>query len=1302
MFKRLLSFVIAMSLFAAAVNQIPFAVRAESLQDETLLPPVYVMDFSPENGVFYDSPAGAEGRMEVARQENPDGIVFLPGSESNADNQIIKTVADGNTSRIYAKQAAKDLYVAFSKGETAGDMNCGASGAAEDYCLKSVDTSNTNSYTAVTGINFPETYGGEEDSRSKKYRFEMDWKWQAYSNLTTQTPSGSPTGATIIAFIIGGKPVYLNCAVSNDADVRGGGAFRFYESDTSSKTAFGFTGSSQRTTDESLLNSVTKTAAALPSTESGQWQHITIDFDFSAGTIDAVIQGAAEKREISTKISKGADIFAQGISGIEVRGSTKTERRINYADNIKLSPIVLPSDDDKLEAANNPPYTFDDIKGNNIDSENVTENLILPSRKEGVNVTWSVTPESASQYINLVSGQLTRPNFAQGDQTITLTPEYELGGLTLTGDPISGIVLKAEEAADFPLEPVYFMDFSPDTDGEFYDFPKGVLGRTQVTRMELSGDAVTFPGHTAVDNKSIALDSENNVSKMMPNTRTLNEYVVFSKGSAADDVNTGAGGAVDDYCLKMIDTGTVNAAPNVKITFPEAYGKPDNDNDYVKYRFEIDYKWQHFSSLTKTSSNPPTGTSWLRFHFGDSTMNLYSKSAAESTGEANGNSALCFTSTAFGMGATTNQMIPTGETGTVTAPMLSGSASGKWVHITVDFDFEDGTVDAAIEGNGNTTRTIHTVIPEGTGTGGAAYRSLFMEGLTGVTILGSTGGNLRAIWADNIKISPMQTVKKTPSEKLYDANNPPTVFDDIKGGNTDENQVTENLNLISEKCGVNVTWSISPSSASRFVNVRSGLITQPTCSEGNQSVSLTPTYTVAGRTLVGDPIAIVIAAMPESAQEKIERIITNSPFVFNDIKGANTSSTEVFTDLKLPELAEHDVAVSWSILPAEMAEFVDIATGKVTRPKYTDGDKTVNLIPTYKLDEIEQEGQAIEITVLKNTLDASGADIQDAYAITAADLVRAGQSPKNVTGNLILPKTGKLHGSSISWSATPLIVDTNSGAVKRPFGASEMDVVLTAAVTNGDDTTVRQFTVTVVDSNYGSGSSSSGGSRGGGGGGVAYTGNAVVAADIDSKLPTDDGNTPPSSTVFHDIEHVEWAKDYIIALHDLGVINGDGDGTFSPDRNVTREEFVKMLLLTFHVETDEEPQDAFDDVGAGSWFEPYVATAYRLKLVNGISGTKFGTGHSITRQDMASMIMRCLEYKGIVLESSEDDARFEDETEISGYAREAVENLRKAGILHGDADHNFKPGLFAKRAEVAKVLGMLIKVGEENLEQKEE
>ena len=160
-------------------------------------------------------------------------------------------------------------------------------------------------------------------------------------------------------------------------------------------------------------------------------------------------------------------------------------------------------------------------------------------------------------------------------------------------------------------------------------------------------------------------------------------------------------------------------------------------------------------------------------------------------------------------------------------------------------------------------------------------------------------------------------------------------------------------------------------------------------------------------------------------------------------------------------------------------------------------------------------------------------------------------------------------------------------------------------------------------------------------------------------------------------------------LYDLGVVSGDGSGAFYPDRYVTREEFVKMLMLVFDIETNTEKQNIFEDVNEESWYAPYVTAAYNLGIVKGISSSEFGTGSSISRQDMATIIIRCLGYKNIALKSINNDIRFNDEDRISGYAVEAVNNLKASGILTGDADGNFNPESFAKRAEIAKVLCML-------------
>ena len=415
---------------------VPASAEENLLQDrERLSDPVYVMDFSPENGVFYDSPAGTNGRMEVGRIDNPEGIVLVDGTV-NAGNKIIGLQDDSNTSRIFATQANKDYYSAFSGGVAANDINAGASGAEDDYCLRIADTGTAGSGTAR--INFPEAYGGSEDSYHK-YRFEMDWKWNSLYGTALSKEYGSPTGATILTFYIGEKRICLNTKSGTESnDKRGAGAFYFqgYNGLTGTAgSAFGLIGSSQSTTEEEL-NNVTKSAAALTKAESGKWVHITVEFDFKKGTIDLLLEGDTETRRISTAITENADAFAAGVNGVGISASTTKDRRINLVDNVTLTPVNSPSV--SLNALNagevlgDNAYLMDfnpSSDGKFYDSPEGTEGRTEVERvDEPANMV--VLPDSGSNADNKIIGKTSTGNLYANQTEKDLYVAYSNGGVS--------------------------------------------------------------------------------------------------------------------------------------------------------------------------------------------------------------------------------------------------------------------------------------------------------------------------------------------------------------------------------------------------------------------------------------------------------------------------------------------------------------------------------------------------------------------------------------------------------------------------------------------------------------------------------------------------------------------------------------------------------------------------------------------------------------------------------------------------------------------------------------------------------
>ncbi|MBO5008559.1 MAG: S-layer homology domain-containing protein [Clostridia bacterium] len=174
---------------------------------------------------------------------------------------------------------------------------------------------------------------------------------------------------------------------------------------------------------------------------------------------------------------------------------------------------------------------------------------------------------------------------------------------------------------------------------------------------------------------------------------------------------------------------------------------------------------------------------------------------------------------------------------------------------------------------------------------------------------------------------------------------------------------------------------------------------------------------------------------------------------------------------------------------------------------------------------------------------------------------------------------------------------------------------------------------------------------------------------------------------FGDIAHVQWAKEAIDYLASNGIVNGYSDRIFAPDDNVTREQFIKMLVEAFELKAATASCE-FDDVDKSQWYYTYIASAYDSKIVTGISDTEFGIGTPISRQDMAVMAYRCAKACGMSLGMGE--LAFDDKSDIYPYAEDAAGALSMAGIINGFEDGTFRPQGLCTRAQAAKVIYELL------------
>jgi heparin/heparan-sulfate lyase len=172
---------------------------------------------------------------------------------------------------------------------------------------------------------------------------------------------------------------------------------------------------------------------------------------------------------------------------------------------------------------------------------------------------------------------------------------------------------------------------------------------------------------------------------------------------------------------------------------------------------------------------------------------------------------------------------------------------------------------------------------------------------------------------------------------------------------------------------------------------------------------------------------------------------------------------------------------------------------------------------------------------------------------------------------------------------------------------------------------------------------------------------------------------------FKDINSIAWAKKEIEVLASKGVISGTSESTFSPDANITRADFIKLLVGALGISADIESN--FDDVKTTDYYYEAVGIAKRLGITEGTGNNKFNPKGYITRQEMMALIAKAIRITGKNLSNSisVDLTNFKDSSAIADYAREAITLLMRDGMVIGNGD-TINPAGNATRAQVAVLL----------------
>jgi hypothetical protein len=167
-----------------------------------------------------------------------------------------------------------------------------------------------------------------------------------------------------------------------------------------------------------------------------------------------------------------------------------------------------------------------------------------------------------------------------------------------------------------------------------------------------------------------------------------------------------------------------------------------------------------------------------------------------------------------------------------------------------------------------------------------------------------------------------------------------------------------------------------------------------------------------------------------------------------------------------------------------------------------------------------------------------------------------------------------------------------------------------------------------------------------------------------------------------------WAENAIGEALQRGIVYGYGDGTFRPDRPVTRAEFAAMLVRALELPLQSGAQFAFTDAGRiPVWALPSIAAARQAGLIEGYDDGSFRAERHIDRTEMTVMLVRAL---GDRYSSAVEELAYADKQQIPAWAQLSIAAATEAGIMKGKPGNRFAPDDNATRAEaVTAILGLL-------------
>ena len=174
------------------------------------------------------------------------------------------------------------------------------------------------------------------------------------------------------------------------------------------------------------------------------------------------------------------------------------------------------------------------------------------------------------------------------------------------------------------------------------------------------------------------------------------------------------------------------------------------------------------------------------------------------------------------------------------------------------------------------------------------------------------------------------------------------------------------------------------------------------------------------------------------------------------------------------------------------------------------------------------------------------------------------------------------------------------------------------------------------------------------------------------------------SDIFLDIAPNAWYKDAVQYAYAGGLMTGVSANKFAPEATTTRAMIVSMLARLEGVESAESA--GFADVAANDWYATAVNWAAASGITSGTGDGNFSPNTAITREQLAAILMNYAQYKGQDVSARATLDTYNDAAAISSWANDVMSWAVAEGLLTGVTNDQLQPQGNATRAQVAAIL----------------